>query len=518
MDVKQLEYFRAIVDAGTISGAARVLHMTQPPLSYQVKMLEEELQVQLFLRGTKKITLTEAGKTLYDRAGSLLTMADITKREVIKASQAATIHIGFTPSTVSMMSDYLIRFSTSHPDIRFDIHEGSTFTLREQLENGVVDITTLRTPIVLKGCESRTLMQEKLLAMAAAGNPVLEKNKDGITLEELSEQKLILSHRYRSYLLSAFEKKGLLCDIYCECEDARTAMTMAEKGLGIAILPASMHKLSDQMKSCDILDADLTTELLLACKGNTPETIAAAKLGKEKGAAVIILTWLEESEIVEFGDYIIQYSFDASPDHLKGDIDYAGEKTMCALLVAVETLQQTAGYENYDKFYEGLGMITGIIRNARKHVQVRAEQFAETYKDDTVIYTMGSGAGYGAAYMESICIFMEMQWLDSSSIHTGEYFHGPFEITDANRPFMIQISEGSTRELDERALKFLHTYAKRIEVLDAKELGLSTIDASVVDYFNHSLFNNVYPIYNHELAEKKEHPLSTRRYMWKVEY
>lgn len=94
----------------------------------------------------------------------------------------------------------------------------------------------------------------------------------------------------------------------------------------------------------------------------------------------------------------------------------------------------------------------------------------------------------------------------------------PFEITDANRPFMIQISEGSTRELDERALKFLHTYAKRIEVLDAKELGLSTIDASVVDYFNHSLFNNVYPIYNHELAEKKEHPLSTRRYMWKVEY
>ena len=90
--------------------------------------------------------------------------------------------------------------------------------------------------------------------------------------------------------------------------------------------------------------------ICLSChKGNTPETIAAAKLGKEKGAAVIILTWLEESEIVEFGDYIIQYSFDASPDHLKGDIDYAGEKTMCALLVAVETLQQTAGYENYDK-------------------------------------------------------------------------------------------------------------------------------------------------------------------------
>lgn len=54
MELKQLEYFRAIVDAGTISGAARDLHMTQPPLSYQIKMLEEELQVPLFLRGKKE--------------------------------------------------------------------------------------------------------------------------------------------------------------------------------------------------------------------------------------------------------------------------------------------------------------------------------------------------------------------------------------------------------------------------------------------------------------------------------
>ena len=259
--------------------------------------------------------------------------------------------------------------------------------------------------------------------------------------------------------------------------------------------------------------------ICLAChKGNTPETIAAARLGKEKGAAVIILTWLEQSEIVAYGDYVVCYAFDASPDHLAGDIDYGQEKTVCALLVAVELLEQTSGYENYDKFMAGREMLTSVIRNARAHVAKRALAFAEEYKDDSIIYTMGSGAGYGAAYMESICIFMEMQWLDSSSIHTGEYFHGPFEITDENRPFMIQVSEGSTRPLDERCLNFLRNYAKRIEVLDAKELGLSVIDPAVVDYFNHSLFNNVYPIYNHQLAEARKHPLPTRRYMWKVEY
>ena len=85
--------------------------MTQPPLSYQIKMLEEELQVPLLIRGTKKITLTEAGKTLYEQAGTLLMFADLTRREVVKSSQSATLHIGMTPSTVSLLADYLLRFS-----------------------------------------------------------------------------------------------------------------------------------------------------------------------------------------------------------------------------------------------------------------------------------------------------------------------------------------------------------------------------------------------------------------------
>lgn len=102
--------------------------------------------------------------------------------------------------------------------------------------------------------------------------------------------------------------------------------------------------------------------ICLAChKGNTPETIQAAKLGKEKGAAVIILTWLEESEIIEFGDYIIRYTFDASLDHLAGDIDYAGEKTQCALLVAVELLAQTEGYEKTYKFLTGSSYLTAKL-------------------------------------------------------------------------------------------------------------------------------------------------------------
>lgn len=260
MEIKQLEYFRAIVDEGTISGAARALHMTQPPLSYQMKMLEEELQVRLFARGSKHIRLTEAGKALYVRAESLLTMTDITKREVIKVSQATTIHLGVTPSTVNMMAKYLVKYTSHHPDIRFVIHDGSTFTLKDELENGILDVTTLRTPIALNGFCSKLLRQEQLMAMVPQGQ---EEGLRELTLEELAGHHLILSKRHRKYVLSIFEKHGLSCDVYYECEDARTAMSLAASGLGTAILPASMRGQSEKICPIPIAEKELITDVLL---------------------------------------------------------------------------------------------------------------------------------------------------------------------------------------------------------------------------------------------------------------
>ena len=126
---------------------------------------------------------------------------------------------------------------------------------------------SLRTPITLNGCKTKRLIREKLAAVAADGYEGIEgfRKKDGsqISLRELSKEHLILSHRYRNYIISAFEAVGLTCDIYYECEDARTAMTIAEKGIGVAILPESM-RVSDSMSVYGITDADLTTEILLA--------------------------------------------------------------------------------------------------------------------------------------------------------------------------------------------------------------------------------------------------------------
>lgn len=255
--------------------------------------------------------------------------------------------------------------------------------------------------------------------------------------------------------------------------------------------------------------------LVVVCShgGDTPETVKAAELAKSRGAEVIAMTYTPGSPITRYADYVVDYRFRTDLD-----MSHAKDKALQPLTIAVEVLAATEGYDHYDAYQKALGEIDSIVRAAQKKVKIRSEQFAAQYKDESFIYTMGSGAAYGSAYIQSICIFMEMQWINSSSIHSGEYFHGPFEITDHNVPFIIQISEGRTRTLDERALSFLKQYGKRFEVLDAKELGLSIIDSNVVDYFNQTLFTCVYDVYNKAFSEARNHPLSVRRYMWKVAY
>ena len=254
-----------------------------------------------------------------------------------------------------------------------------------------------------------------------------------------------------------------------------------------------------------------TIAVITSMRG-TKETIEAAKVAKELGA-VTISQYVDESGLTEVCDYNVQYGSIWEDDEDQGRTN-AGN----ALRIAMAIVDVTEGYKNYTDAMDAFEKIQPAYVRAREYCRPLAKKWADQVKDEKTITVLASGPAYGSGHIFSTCNILEMLQIQSPTFNSCDFFHGPFEITDANRAFMIQISEGTTRELDERALKFLNKYGKRIEVLDAKELGLSTIDASVVDYFNHSLFNNVYPIYNHELAEKREHPLPTRRYMWKVEY
>ena len=246
--------------------------------------------------------------------------------------------------------------------------------------------------------------------------------------------------------------------------------------------------------------------------GSTPETVTATGKAKELGAAVISLTMEAGSAITKDADYVIVHGFAKN---------YAAklEKMISALKVAVEVVNQVEGYANYEQMEDGFEKIPALIEKAASQVTVQAKQFAEQYADASQVYVLGSGATAEVAYATSLCLFLEMQWINSASVHSGEFFHGALEITDKDVPFVLFMNEGKTREIDARALTFLQRFDAKVTVIDSKDYGLSSVvDSSVVDYFNPMLLTAVVRVHAEKLGELRGHPLSKRRYMWKLEY
>ena len=246
--------------------------------------------------------------------------------------------------------------------------------------------------------------------------------------------------------------------------------------------------------------------------GATPETVEANAIAKDKGATVISLTRIIDAPLTKDADYVIYHGFAEN---------YATklEKTGYCLLLAVELLNQVEGYEHYDKMMDGFAKIYDLSQESAESARKAAKQFAQRFKDEKVIYIMSSGATHEVAYSSSVCLMMEMQWINSGTFHAGEFFHGPFEIVDKDVPFILLMNDGKTRAIDSRALAFLDRFDAKTEVVDALDYGLSAfIEKEVLDYFNPFVITAVFRVYAEELSYAREHPLTKRRYMWKLSY
>jgi fructoselysine-6-P-deglycase FrlB-like protein len=256
---------------------------------------------------------------------------------------------------------------------------------------------------------------------------------------------------------------------------------------------------------------DRSVVIVCSHGGVTPEAVEAAKIAQARGSLTVTLTHNDSSEIAAFADHNVLYEW--------GDESSVQNNPMAiTLALCLEILQHAEGYSAYQDFRTAIQQIDDVVAAARNKVRERTSIFAETYRDAELFYVLSSGASFGHAYGFAICSLMEMQWLHASAIHSGEFFHGPFEVTDKNTNFIVLINEGRTRPLDERVISFLERYAEKYEIVDARELGIGVLAESVVDYFNPVLFYSVLCDYREALAKIRDHPLETRRYMGKVEY
>ncbi len=150
MELRVLNYFLAIAREGSFTKAADMLHVTQPTLSRQIADLERELGVKLFIRSNHSILLTDDGRMLKHRAQEILSLADKTKRDLLKkeGSLSGTVSIG---SGEFRSTEYLAKvisgFNSRYPDVKYEIYSGNAVNIRDYIERGFLDLGLMSEPI-----------------------------------------------------------------------------------------------------------------------------------------------------------------------------------------------------------------------------------------------------------------------------------------------------------------------------------------------------------------------------------
>ena len=239
MDIRVLEYFLAVAREESITKAAKALSMTQPPLSRQLKELEDELGKQLFIRGNKKVTLTEEGVLLRKRAEELIELMEKTKEELRSSEERihGTVLIGAGESdAVSFLARTARRLQMSHPDISYHLYSGDATSITEKLDHGLIDFGLLVEPVDISKYEYLRLpVKDTWGVLMRRDSPLAVK--DHILAEDLWEKPLLVSHQIydSSELSSWFQRDIRKLHITAAYELVYNATHFVKSGCGYAL-------------------------------------------------------------------------------------------------------------------------------------------------------------------------------------------------------------------------------------------------------------------------------------------
>lgn len=239
MDIRQLKYFLAIAEAGQITKAANQLHITQPPLSQQMLLLEKELGVQLLERTKKHINLTEAGCILQNRAEQIIELINSAVNEVQEAANGISgkLTIGtITSSGRSLIPEYIQKFHQTYPKVSFDLRLGDSRRILELLDAGIIEIGLVRLPINSSLYNYITLPKESMV-MVALPDTITTEDKETLSFDKIKDKPLLIHRRYESTIFDYCNQAGFQPNILCTSDDTTSLLIWAKLGLGIAIVP-----------------------------------------------------------------------------------------------------------------------------------------------------------------------------------------------------------------------------------------------------------------------------------------
>lgn len=258
MTLKQLEYFLEIARLGSVTRAAQSLNISQPPLSLQLKALENELDTTLFLRDKRHLEITPEGQLLRERAQAILSLLDETSNDIhtMSTKKHVTLRIGTIGSINNqLLPDIISNFSRDYPYVNFRVIEGRTDTILDHLSAGNADFGFVREPFNVSNFRSLPIQHPALgpdqndYFVTIAQPQFYENYFDGpnpstISLSDLQGKPLVIHQRYREMLLNACHKLGFSPHIICENGEIQSSLSWARAGIGIAIAPFTSASLN----------------------------------------------------------------------------------------------------------------------------------------------------------------------------------------------------------------------------------------------------------------------------------
>lgn len=254
MELRTLRYFITVAQELNITRAAEKLNMSQPPLSNQIRGLEEELGVRLFIRGKRRLTLTDEGSLLLRRAVQLLDLADKTRQELatMKDGVSGTICLGMVEGRAPYLSArWIAGFREEFPLVRYSLWNGSSDDVLDRLHKGLADLAVIAAPYDTEHLEGFSVGREPWVAVISRNHPLARQPGDQLPLSALVGQPLIVPSRKSRIeaIRDWFGEIGAEPDILCEMSNYVDAVALAEQNVGVSIFPQTTYTPNDLVVS-----------------------------------------------------------------------------------------------------------------------------------------------------------------------------------------------------------------------------------------------------------------------------
>ena len=269
MELRHLQYFLMIAREGTISGAAQVLHLSQPSLSRQMQELEHDLGVKLFDRGSRRIELTQAGMQLRRRAEEIVDLVGRTEAEMRVSADTLEGEVriggGETPA-MSLIADAIADLQATYPLMRFALHSGNAADVSERLDNGRIDFGLFIGHANLDRYESLQLPARDRWGVFMRCDDPLAAHAS-IHAEDLLDKSLIFSAQASREMQTWFKRDFAELDIVATYNLLYNAAALAKAGVGYVI---SLEGIVDTSRESGLayrpLEPALTADIFLAWK------------------------------------------------------------------------------------------------------------------------------------------------------------------------------------------------------------------------------------------------------------